>query len=248
MRLGTHAPALGISALVHLGAIAIALAIGAYVPQLMTPPERALPLNLAMFAPQPPAPAVQPAPPPVTSAPAADAHSPPLAKPAPRPQPKPATPRRDAPPAKPRTPPQTTDFAPAPRAAPRLAEPEHSPPVAARSEPEPSPREPAPTVDPDRARNAEREYKSALRSAIEANKHYPGQARRMRQEGQVEVEFTLRRNGDIRDVRIVSGSGSDILDHAALEAVRSIDGKLPFPEEIARSEWTFTLPLNYALR
>ncbi len=248
MRLGTHGPALGISALVHLGALAFALAIGAYVPKLMTPPAQALPLNLAMFAPQPPAPAVQPAPPPVASAPATVPQSPPLAKPAPRPQPKPVTPRREAPPPKLRTPPQMTDFAAAQQAAPRLAEPEHSPPVPARSEPEPPPRELAPTVDPDRVRNAELEYKSALRSAIEANKHYPGQARRLRQEGQVEVEFTLRRNGDIRDVRIVSGSGSDILDHAALEAVRSIDGKLPFPQEIARSEWTFTLPLNYALR
>jgi protein TonB len=129
----------------------------------------------------------------------------------------------------------------------------------AKPEPKPTPEEkpvetvkrpppPAvPAVDVGLIRRLEEEYKAALRSAIENNKGYPRRAVRLRQEGEVVVGFTIRRDGVIEALRIVESSGSRLLDKSALTAVEKTSGKLPFPDEIERAQWEFTIPVNYAL-
>ncbi|MEJ2463923.1 MAG: energy transducer TonB [Candidatus Thiodiazotropha sp.] len=105
-----------------------------------------------------------------------------------------------------------------------------------------------PAVDTGLIRRLEEEYKAALRQAIETNKGYPRRAVRLRQEGEVVVGFTVLRNGVIEQLRVIESSGSGLLDKAARAAVEKISGQLPFPDELERSEWDFTVPINYALR
>ncbi|MEW8277919.1 MAG: energy transducer TonB, partial [Candidatus Thiodiazotropha sp.] len=105
-----------------------------------------------------------------------------------------------------------------------------------------------PAVDIGLIRRLEEEYKASLRRAIEANKGYPRRAIRLRQEGEVLVGFTVLRNGVVEALRIVDGSGSRLLDKAARGAVEKISGRLPFPDELAREQWEFTIPINYSLR
>jgi protein TonB len=105
-----------------------------------------------------------------------------------------------------------------------------------------------PAADMGVIRRLEEEYKAALRLAIERNKGYPRRALRLRQEGEVVVGFTIRRNGNIQSLRIVKSAGHKLLDMAAQGAVEKISGKLPFPEKLQRERWQFTIPINYALR
>ena len=49
---------------------------------------------------------------------------------------------------------------------------------------------------------------------------YPERARRARWEGTVEMELMILLDGGVESVRILSSSGHDLLDEAALNAVR----------------------------
>jgi len=61
------------------------------------------------------------------------------------------------------------------------------------------------------------------------------------------VEFTLESSGALVAVRIKQGSGSELLDEAALQAVRDAAPFAPFPEGSTRQRWEFTLPLSFML-
>lgn len=64
-------------------------------------------------------------------------------------------------------------------------------------------------------------------SAIDLNKHYPLSAMRMHKQGTVQVAFKLFNNGNINNLKISSSSGSNILDNAALLAVKNIQPFTP---------------------
>jgi periplasmic protein TonB len=66
----------------------------------------------------------------------------------------------------------------------------------------------------------------AVRLLVEPWVRYPYLARWKGQYGRVLVGFILRTDGSIRDVRVLSGSGSALLDEAALQAVMDA---APFP-------------------
>ncbi len=92
------------------------------------------------------------------------------------------------------------------------------------------------------------DFRAALQQGIERNKRYPLRERRRRHQGRSVVAFTLHRNGDISDIRIVTGSGHPGLDRAAVSAVEKIDGQFPIPPELARESWQFTVPVIYRLQ
>jgi protein TonB len=94
----------------------------------------------------------------------------------------------------------------------------------------------------------ENQYKSRLRALIEDNKRYPRSARKMHYQGKAKVSFVVRRDGHIEQIRLTESTGYDLLDEAALDAIKSASGQLPFPEDIQRSQWAFTIPINYRLQ
>lgn len=68
-----------------------------------------------------------------------------------------------------------------------------------------------------------------LHDAIQKEQHYPPAALQMERQGRVTVAFILMLNGYIKNLKIVSSSGTGILDQAALNAVSKAS---PFLEVI----------------
>lgn len=90
-------------------------------------------------------------------------------------------------------------------------------------------------------------YFSELRARIDENKFYPAIARRLQQQGEPIVGFTLLPDGTIIDVRIAKSSANARLDEAALAAVRAVKKFKPLPKEIGESRMDFEIPVKFQL-
>jgi protein TonB len=91
------------------------------------------------------------------------------------------------------------------------------------------------------------DYKRALQAAIARNKRYPRMARRLGQEGTVEVGFVILNDGRLQDVRVVRGSGHAPLDRAAVDSVHRLGRFRPIPPELQRESWALVVPMSYDL-
>lgn len=76
-----------------------------------------------------------------------------------------------------------------------------------------------------------RDYFEMVRLKIESRKKYPRAAMERQIEGRVVVRFVIERDGRVASVDIAQGSEHEILNRAALEAVRAAS---PFPRPPAR--------------
>lgn len=92
---------------------------------------------------------------------------------------------------------------------------------------------------------AESNYKGKVRLKVQRHFRYPKSANRAGVTGIVTVSFTISAGGSVSGVRIVKGSGSPVLDGAALDAVRKAEPFPKIPEGSNRSSWLFTLPLQF---
>ncbi len=63
--------------------------------------------------------------------------------------------------------------------------------------------------------------------------------------GETQVAFTVLADGSATGVRIVSSSGSPVLDQAAIEAVRRAAPFPPIPTEAGRRQWPFAVPVLF---
>jgi protein TonB len=83
---------------------------------------------------------------------------------------------------------------------------------------------PAPPIESIKAQAAtmEVEYVGKVRAMLNATKRYPTgrQASQQRPQGKVKVWFTLARNGALLESGVLDSSNSNLLDDAALAAVR----------------------------
>ena len=219
-----------VSASVHLGVLAL---IFTGVSSVKPVTERALPLKLSMFQP-PPAPVVEPAPEPIQPIVKQDkpVEPPPSPEPAPRPKPRPKRKVAHKPVVKP---------VPKPPPAPKTSAVEDPVVTVAKIPVQPVP-------DLALIKRVENEYRAKLQAAIEAQKKYPRRARRLRHQGSVMVAFKVQKDGLIKGIRVTAPSDSSILDEAAMETVLKISGLFPLPEELQRTEWSFSIPINYYLR
>jgi periplasmic protein TonB len=75
-------------------------------------------------------------------------------------------------------------------------------------------------------------FQQALLSHIARYRHYPERARRDRARGTVRIVFSMLRDGSVTDVRIVSSSGFDALDAAAVETIRNAAPMPRIPAEL----------------
>jgi protein TonB len=88
-----------------------------------------------------------------------------------------------------------------------------------------------------------KEQLAHIRTMIENALCYPAIAKKLRLEGVVTVSFSLRSNGYVENIQIVSSSGSSVLDKKALQTVASLDGAYPHLEE----KVDLTLPISFSL-
>ena len=79
------------------------------------------------------------------------------------------------------------------------------------------------------------EYVFRWRNRVEqvGNLHYPQEAREQELYGDVRLLVRLKPNGIVEQTKILSSSGSKILDHAALNSIRLASPFEPFPEAMA---------------
>lgn len=252
----------GVSALLHLAAWLAVMSLLLWQDKRGLPEAQptVVPLSLAQFRPAPPpAPSVSVVPAPLVKP------EPPPPKPVQKPKPtvkstlekKPAakklpakikpksvlTPEPPPAPAAPAVKPVVTrPQAPAPvRAAPVIQARPALQPVPKSA---PAPVTPAPRVDNGAAEAA---YRQQLQSLIAARKQYPRQAERAEVEGTVTIAFTALPNGTLTNARVSQSSGNEWLDKAALHAVNSTSGALPFPASIRKASWALTLKVNFRL-
>jgi protein TonB len=95
---------------------------------------------------------------------------------------------------------------------------------------------------------AEGRYLAELQAAIAKHRFFPRQARRRGLEGRVTVSFTLEADGRIIGIRVVKGSGSSVLDEAAVKTLERLGRFKPIPKAIGRSRWTLRVPIGFTLR
>jgi len=85
-----------------------------------------------------------------------------------------------------------------------------------------------------------------LHSRISDKKQYPYFAKRQRREGVATVSFVLHPNGDIENTRLVNSSRTELLDRAALTAVKKIE---PFEaaQDYLETAETFNIDVVFEL-
>ncbi len=88
-----------------------------------------------------------------------------------------------------------------------------------------------------------RERLSVISNIVQRRINYPPIARRMGWEGKVLVSFVLEPNGDIRDLKVLKGSGYEVLDKEALDAIRRSYRDFPKPPVSV----VVKLPINFRL-
>lgn len=102
-------------------------------------------------------------------------------------------------------------------------------------------------TDRDASVPAAAAYLAHLREQIDRQKHYPATARRGRLQGTVRLRCALARSGELIHVVITGTSGYEILDNAAIRAVRGT-GRFPeVPAGIDGETLVFDVPVIFRL-
>ncbi|MFQ5853383.1 MAG: TonB family protein [Candidatus Binatia bacterium] len=90
-------------------------------------------------------------------------------------------------------------------------------------------------------------YLEQVKKGIVRAWKYPEQASQKREEGKVDVEFTILRDGRLENVRVLGSSGFPSLDREAIRAVRAASPFNPIPEGIALEQLSIRFTFNYNL-
>lgn len=93
----------------------------------------------------------------------------------------------------------------------------------------------------------EQRYLYEIKKLLERRKRYPMMAKKMGHTGKVTMRFTLGADGSLKESEIVEKTPYDSLNKAAHELVKGIDGMKPFPQEIQKTSWVITVPIEYSL-
>jgi TonB family protein len=93
--------------------------------------------------------------------------------------------------------------------------------------------------------HAAEDYMALVRDFVEAHKYYPGEAARNEEQGSATVEVTVRHDGKVIALTLLSGSGSHLLDDAWLGVFR--DNRMPVFFDDMPPQITFSFTLDYYL-
>lgn len=90
-------------------------------------------------------------------------------------------------------------------------------------------------------------YLYEIKKLLERRKRYPQMARKMGHAGKVTMSLTLAQDGSLIESEVIAASPFETLNRAAQELVKGIHGLKPFPQEIQRTSWQITVPIEYSL-
>lgn len=105
----------------------------------------------------------------------------------------------------------------------------------------------APTINQNQINTIETKYLAKVRATIEKNKIYPKAAKRLNQTGKVNVNFDILKSGEIRNVKVLGKSSFAKLDEASIELLIKISNFDEIPEELKKSVWNITIPIDYSI-
>lgn len=88
-------------------------------------------------------------------------------------------------------------------------------------------------------------YPGEVTRQLHRSLRYPQRAAERNLRGETQVQFTVEASGKVGEVRVLTTSGSDILDQAAIETVRRAAPFPPIPSGADRHEWPFTVTLAF---
>jgi protein TonB len=91
------------------------------------------------------------------------------------------------------------------------------------------------------------DYLTRLEAHLNAYKNYPPDARIHREEGTVQLRFSLDRSGHVLSYDVVASSGFASLDAEAREMIRRADPFPPVPAEYRGESLDLTVPLVFSL-
>lgn len=111
----------------------------------------------------------------------------------------------------------------------------------------PAPAKPAPPADP-KAQARKATYFGQILAWLDRHKRYPRDARRNRMEGVSELFISIDRSGRVREYRLVSGSGHEMLDEASLAMVRRADPLPAMPREVPGDGMEFVVPVEFFMK
>jgi protein TonB len=104
--------------------------------------------------------------------------------------------------------------------------------------------------DEGNAKEAQRKveaWQRKLFSHIAKYKTYPQAARRARATGESLLAFNLSRNGTVSQIRILTSSGSTLLDETAVSVLKRASPMPPLPAELRGESLALTLPMKFSL-
>ena len=82
-----------------------------------------------------------------------------------------------------------------------------------------------------------------IQKAIQKHHKYPKRAQKMRHQGIVEVSFLFKRDGNVRDVKVIKSSGFETLDEAAVELINRAAPDFPTLDR----DYVIKIPVSYKL-
>ncbi len=91
-------------------------------------------------------------------------------------------------------------------------------------------------------------YQGRVVAHLRRYKFYPKEARRRGIRGLVRVKFTINSAGRVISSRLVSGSGSPVLDSGAHATIRRANPFPSFPKGLGRKRMTFIVPISFNTR
>lgn len=90
-------------------------------------------------------------------------------------------------------------------------------------------------------------YFSQISAWIDANKDYPGEVKKRKQQGTVTVRFSINRDGELLNASIRKSSGHALLDQAALATLSRANPFPPIPAFMNRQTLSIVVPIDYSL-
>lgn len=92
------------------------------------------------------------------------------------------------------------------------------------------------------------DYHTRLQAHLARFKRYPRQAQRRREEGVVILAFIAHADGAVSEVEIMEGSGSRLLDEAALDMVERARPLPEFTDDMGARQLRIQVPVSFNLR
>ena len=91
-------------------------------------------------------------------------------------------------------------------------------------------------------------YLGQIQRIIESSKEYPEASRRAGREGKVKVQFTIFRNGDVRNIKLLTRTPYPNLNQEAIDAVERSAPFLSFPDSLTQKSVKVILPFRFELQ